>query len=126
MAKDVEITGLQDILDELKKKSENISKLENEALKNAAQIVQENAKQKAPVSKTKKEHMRDHIVISKISTVNGVKYIKVGVEKDFYYAKFVEFGTTKMKARPFMQPAYEENVEKIQQTMIETLRKGLE
>jgi hypothetical protein len=25
-----------------------------------------------------------------------------------------------------MQPAYEENVEKIQQTMIETLRKGLE
>jgi len=31
-----------------------------------------------------------------------------------------------MKARPFMQPAYEENVEKIQQVMIDTLRKGLE
>ncbi|ERM91894.1 hypothetical protein O163_08135 [Caldanaerobacter subterraneus subsp. yonseiensis KB-1] len=126
MAKEVEINGLQDILNELKKKSENISKLENEALRNAAQIVKEAAEQKAPVSKAKKEHMKDNIIISNISTSQGVKYIKVGVKKDFYYAKFVEFGTTKMKARPFMQPAYEENIEKIQQAMINTLKEGLE
>lgn len=41
----------------------------------------------------------------------GKQYRKQGkkgnLSQDAYYAKFVEFGTAKMAARPFMRPAFE-------------------
>lgn len=41
----------------------------------------------------------------------GKKYQKQGkkgnLSQDAFYAKFVEFGTSKMSARPFMRPAFE-------------------
>lgn len=34
-------------------------------------------------------------------------------QNDAPYAKYVEFGTSKMQARPFMRPAYDNNIEEI-------------
>lgn len=41
--------------------------------------------------------------------------------KDAYYARFVEFGTVKMPARPFMRPALEDNVQRATQAIAERL-----
>jgi HK97 gp10 family phage protein len=42
-----------------------------------------------------------------------------------YYWKFVEYGTVKMEARPFLNPALERNVDKAISKMAATLDKGL-
>lgn len=40
---------------------------------------------------------------------------------DTWYWRLVEFGTSRTKAQPFLRPALENNVEKVTQTIVETL-----
>lgn len=42
-----------------------------------------------------------------------------------FRAHFLEFGTSKMSAQPFMRPAFEQQKSKIEQIMAEEIRKGL-
>ncbi|WP_242951287.1 HK97-gp10 family putative phage morphogenesis protein [Clostridium kluyveri] len=37
-----------------------------------------------------------------------------GDNSEIFYGKFIGFGTSKMSARPFLQPAYEKNKDNIQ------------
>lgn len=120
-------------LDELVKKVETLgrkgSSIENKALKEAAEPVQKTGSDLTPRSDLDKEHLADNIVISKVKKKEGIKYIEIGPTKDdnsrFFYGKFIEWGTSKMAARPFMQPAYERNKKKIINIIKETLREGL-
>jgi HK97 gp10 family phage protein len=43
-----------------------------------------------------------------------------------YYWRFMEFGTARMPARPFLRPAFEANKEKAMQTIVDELNKGLD
>jgi len=45
---------------------------------------------------------------------------------DFFYAHFIEFGTAKMAAKPFMRPAFDTNKERAVEVMKTTLAKGIE
>lgn len=46
--------------------------------------------------------------------------------KDPFYWRFVEFGTSKMPAKPFMRPAFEQSKEKAATEIIKTLKDGIE
>ena len=46
--------------------------------------------------------------------------------KDPYYWRFVEFGTSKMPAKPFLRPAFEQTKEKAATEIITTLKRGIE
>ena len=46
--------------------------------------------------------------------------------KDPFYWRFVEFGTSKMPAKPFMRPAFEQSKEKAETEIIKTLKDGIE
>jgi HK97 gp10 family phage protein len=56
---------------------------------------------------------------------DGMKQVEVGPGKDAFYGKFVEFGTVKIRANPFMGRGYETSKEKAMDTIKENLRKGL-
>jgi HK97 gp10 family phage protein len=64
----------------------------------------------------------------------GKKYRKQGKKgdksQDAYYWKFVEFGTSKMSARPFLRPAFEASklqaVDRIQEYMAERIPREVE
>ena len=45
--------------------------------------------------------------------------------KDAYYARFVEFGTVKLPARPFMRPALENNTQKATDAVASRLKQRL-
>lgn len=46
--------------------------------------------------------------------------------KDAFYARFVEFGTVKMPARPFMRPALENNTQAATDAIAKRLRERIE
>lgn len=125
---DIELTGVDEILNKLQQIGTNISRLENKALKNAAEPVLEDARATNAFN-DKSGKLRKGLKISNIKKKEGVKYVLVGVDKSdnskIFYGKFLEFGTSKMAARPFLQPAYEKNKDNIQQTIGETLKEGL-
>lgn len=122
----IELKGIQEIVDKLQAIGANVSKLENQALKNAAEPVLEDAKTNVPVKTGK---LKKGLMISNISKKDGIKRIMVGLDRgdnsEIFYGKFVEFGTSKRAAHPFLQPAYEKNKEIIKDKISETLRTGL-
>lgn len=125
---DIELTGVDEILNKLQQIGTNISRLENKALKNAAEPVLEDAKATNAFN-DRTGNLRKGLKISNVKNKEGVKYILVGVDKGdnskIFYGKFLEFGTSKMPARPFLQPAYEKNKSTIQKNIAETLKEGL-
>lgn len=122
----IELQGVDEILNKLQSIGVNVGKLENKALRNAAKPVLEDAKVNAPVRTGK---LKKGLKITRVKKKEGVKYILVGVDRgdnsEIFYGKFIEFGTSKMTARPFMQPAYEKNKDNIKRTIAETLKEGL-
>ncbi len=98
------------------------------ATRAAAKVVAEEAKERVPVdtgllkksigvakakkSDTKTNHIKFYVVpkskillTSKVSV--GGKTGKLKAKVNAYYAHMVEFGTSKMAARPFLRPAFE-------------------
>lgn len=124
----IELTGVDEILNKLQQIGANVGKLENKALKNAAEPVLEDAKA-TNAFKNRSGKLRKGLKITNVKKKDGMKYILVGVDRGdnsaVFYGKFIEFGTSKMPARPFLQPAYEKNKDNIKRTIAETLKEGL-
>jgi HK97 gp10 family phage protein len=51
---------------------------------------------------------------------------KIGPSKTAYYGRFVEKGTIHMRARPFLAPALEQNIERAVEAASEVLREAIE
>lgn len=127
MAK-IELTGMDELLKELNAIGERIAtRAENKALREGAEILREEMGRRAPRSKLSKEHLADNIVKSGVRTSKeGVKYVSVGPAKKFFYGLFLELGTSKMSAKPFMTPALSENRKEIFSRMAQVLREEIE
>lgn len=123
---DIELKGVDEIIDKLQRIGANVGRLENQALKNAAEPVLDAAKANVPVRTGK---LKKGLKISKVKVKSGVKFIQVGVDRGddpgAFYGHFVEFGTSKMPAHPFLQPAFEKNKDVIKEKIAETLKEGL-
>jgi len=122
-----------DGMDELVKKLYDISErvgvqAENKALREGAEIVRVDAGRRAPRSELDKPHLADNIIKSNVKTDrrSGIKYIDVGPGKGFFYGLFIEYGTSKIEAKPFLSTAYKENRNEVLKTMADVLRKEIE
>ena len=118
----VELDGLEDLINAVQRLGNEGRKIENKALKEAGAVMQE-AIQNVTLVRTGK--LKNSITVSGVRTQDGVKYVAVGPSKDVYWGKFVEFGTVKMRAKPFMAPGYENGKEQATATIKEELRRGL-
>lgn len=57
-------------------------------------------------------HMADSIKPRPVDEERaGIVRVTVGPGRPYYWARFVEFGTSKMPARPFARPAYDDGKE---------------
>lgn len=117
-------------MEQLIRKIEDMGKagarVENEALKKAGEVILNEAKNNAP-QKTGK--LKEGLKVSSVRKKNDNKYVLVGIQKgdnsNIFYGKFLEFGTSKMPAKPFMAPAYESKKEEVKEIIKEELRRGL-
>lgn len=121
-----ELSGMDELLSKLSdmcdKVANNITK---DALTKAGEFEVEEMKKEAPRSSASDTHMADSIKVSNVKTKKGQKYIEVAPDKDHFYYTFVELGTSKMPANPFMARSFAKNKEKVKEIIEEELRKGL-
>lgn len=126
MAAEIELQGLDDLLNQLQQICDKAGRVENKALKAAAQPVADEMKSLVRVSSIDHQHIRDDIQISGVKTKGGLKYIEIGPGKETNWrAKFLEWGTSKMQAKPFAQPAYEHKKKDVIEIMKQTIAEAL-
>lgn len=104
-------------LDELGERAEEVKKT---ALEEGAEVVRAEIASNTKRSNINHQHMADNIII-KIDGENAV----IGPGSEHYYSHFVEFGTKKMSARPFMGPAFESKKEAAKERIAEVIRQEL-
>ncbi|MCM3589629.1 HK97 gp10 family phage protein [Brevibacillus borstelensis] len=130
MARDgIELTGIDQLLNQLRRKLQNASaRVENKALQAAGEPIAEAMREKVNRSRYMyAHHIKDNIRVSRVQRRDGVKYVLVGPTKKVgWRAHFLEFGTSKMSAQPFAEPAYHEKKSEALQTLAEELRRGLQ
>jgi HK97 gp10 family phage protein len=85
-----------------------------EGMARACQFVVAKAQANAPV---RTGAMRDAITYTLEVQENAVEGI-VGVGKGAFYARFIELGTSKLAARPFLRPAVFENEAEIMRLLV--------
>lgn len=118
----VELEGIENLIDEVEKLGKQGSKIENKALKGAGEVVKDAIVREVPVRTGK---LKESITVSRVKNKDGAKHVEVGPGKDGWYGKFIEFGTVKMKAKPFMEPGYENSKDAALDTIQEELKRGL-
>lgn len=128
MGASLELEGLESLMSRIEELGRKGSRIENNALQKAAEPVLNDAKNTSAFHDVSGK-LRQGLKISKVKKKGNVKYVLVGVDKsdnsDIFYAKFLEFGTSKMSARPFLGPAYNKNKNQVIETLKSELREGL-
>lgn len=125
----IQLEGMDEIRRLLNGLADKKAKAENKALRSGALVVKAAAAIRAPRSNSQKDHLADNIIVSNVRTQDGQKYILVGPQRGdnnkFFYGKFLEFGTSKQPARPFMGPAAAESTVQMVQAMADAVRREI-
>ena len=119
---DMKLEGMENLLNEIEKLGKAGSRIENKALREAGDVVKEAIQKEAPIRSGK---LKRSITVSRVKNKDGAKRVEVGPNKDVFYSRFVEFGTVKMKANPFMARGYETSKENAMETIEKNLKEGL-
>ena len=119
---DMKLEGMEDLLNEIEKLGKAGSRIENKALREAGDVVKEAIQKETPIRSGK---LKESINVSRVKNKDGAKRVEVGPNKDVFYSRFVEFGTVKMKANPFMARGYEVSKENAMETIEKKLKEGL-
>ncbi|MDU7250842.1 MAG: HK97 gp10 family phage protein [Clostridium sp.] len=122
----MELNGLDELIRKVQDMGKAGVRVENAALKKAGELIVEEAKNNVPV---KTEKLKKGLKVSGVRKKGGNKFVLAGIQKGdnskIFYGKFLEFGTSKMKAQPFMGPAYESKKEEAKEIIKDELKKGL-
>ncbi len=111
-----EIKGLKELSKALKAFPQNVqNNILNSAVRAGIVTIQKEAKKNVSV---RKGVLKKAIVIKKRrpKNKNRIKFqlgIQQGGNNDAYYGHIVEFGSSKMEAKPFMRPALESKADEV-------------
>ena len=117
--------GMDALLRKLGELEDQGKRAEHAALRGAGDVVKEAIAQEAPV---RTGALQRSIARSNVKTKEGMKLVEVGPDaksKRGYIARFLEHGTVKMKANPFMSRGYERSKREALAKIQEELKKGL-
>ncbi|QBP06943.1 hypothetical protein [Virgibacillus phage Mimir87] len=109
MANNFQVTGLDEAMFSFDRLGENAEKVDNQALKAGGEVIKKY--QIANVNRSKKDqaHTQDNITVSRPKETDEGKLTIVGPNKKVAYrAHFLEYGTSKMPAYPFVDKSAEQ------------------
>lgn len=127
--------GFEELYANLRSLGERASTFIEPALEQAIKPIHLEAQRLAPYdtsghhSKHGEGHLKLNIPINRIAKASDNYKITIGWEKGdnsaYFYAKFLEWGTSKMDKQPFMQPAYQRKRNQAFQTFAQEVKRGL-
>ena len=115
-------------------------KASSKAVREGAKVIQEAARAKVPVDTGNLKRSisikvlnkkRDALQVAALIGPGTGYFSKRGKNagkrvNDGFYGFFVEYGTKRSKATPFMRPAYDENVQAAQQAIVNVIGEAIE
>lgn len=93
-----------------------------DSLRSAARVVVAKAKQRVPVD----SGLLKRSITQTVSVGNGKFEALVGYRKKAFYGGFVELGTSKMAAQPFLRPALDESHAEIEAVFVDSLNRTID
>jgi len=114
------VEGNKELKERLKKIEKTATNNIEQALINSALFVERDAKINAPVDTGRLRQSITHKA-ENFGSNNPAVTIGTNVE----YSKYVEYGTSKAPAQPFLFPAYNENKQKILKELAKAFKKGV-
>lgn len=117
----MKLDGMAELQRQIKQMDKKISDSTTEkALQQSAGLLKEKIETTAPY---RKGTLSESIIMSDVKDGQ----INVGPDQQgkAFYGHFLEFGTSKMPAQPFMGPVYENNKTKVQEIMTDVIKKEL-
>lgn len=126
----MEVDGLDNIINRLESMGKAGSRLEGKSLKTAGEVIVEEARNNLEShGNVKTGKLRDGLKVGKVRKKGIRKYVEVGITKEdnseIFYGKFLEWGTSKMSAKPFLGPAYSSKKDEAKEIIISELKRGL-
>lgn len=114
----MELEGMQQLMAQLQQMGRSVDgNVTNKALTKGAEFLQGHIKETAPVRTGK---LKANIIIS------DVKDNKINIGPDqqgtAFHGHFLEFGTSKMSAQPFMGPVFENKKDGAQEIMKDVIK----
>ena len=120
MSNRISISGGKQIAARLSRISQAVPTKVELALRKGALMIERDAKLECPVDTGRLRNDISHKIID-----SGTNDPKAEIGNSLRYAPFVEQGTSKQAAQPFLRPAFEKNIEKIKDLIKEAVRKSM-
>ena len=106
-----DLSEFTEMLSQLEQLGEDIDIIAEQVLNAGSEPARQAFIKNTPLSDEEKEHARDNIVVSKTRTARKSKnkYRLIGaLDRKFEYLYYVENGTVRAPAKPFIEKAYRE------------------
>jgi len=126
MAYSVKIEGLTNLKQKIEEKRKEIGAVFEKDLNEGADRVVASAKSKTPVlsgnlrNAIGKNEVRERG--GKYSVYVGIQINEIFTKADGWYARMQEYGTSKMKAQPYLRPAFNEQKAQINNEIVSDLK----
>lgn len=116
-----EFEGIEDLTSRLEQMGRDSEKIAEEALVEAGKLLQKDVVTRAPRrAGPKGGTLKENILLSDVE--DGQIEVYVDKQGKAYYGAMVELGTSKMRAQPFMAPAFNASKFKLEKKMVDVLR----
>ncbi len=108
------------IMRELGATAHDVINASNEVITNTAYQIEADAKSNIKSNKTVDTGRLLGSVTTKVNSNNAMVEAEIGTNVE--YANYIEYGTSKMAAKPFLNPAFENNTQNIQREIENAVR----
>ncbi|WP_339161807.1 HK97-gp10 family putative phage morphogenesis protein [Siminovitchia sp. FSL W7-1587] len=99
-----EMTGLEGTMSFFEKLGEEAEKAEDQALKAGGEVIKKHQIDNVKRSAKNQPHIQDNITVGRPKETDEGKLVEVGPNRKVAWrAKFLEYGTSKMPAYPFIE-----------------------
>jgi len=114
----VQVEGADEIVRTLKLMEDAAGSVLMKGAKAGGKIALDHAKANCPVDTGA---LRDSLSLSDAGSTNEKATVKVDYDKSIRYGTFVELGTRRNKANPFLRNAVDQNIDKINEEVSKTI-----
>lgn len=130
MSADLELIGMDRILKRVEEMGKAGKKVESNALKISGELLLGEMRSILLSNNHYRTGELEHgLSVGPVRKKYDMTYVQIGIQKgdisNIFYGKFIEWGTSKMNASPFMSVAYINKKNEAKQVIMTELKRGL-